>query len=563
MVLNFQIEISDEIIECFGYSLYKRNQKKSLEAKELFEKLFLDLQSELQKESQINIQHLSNLDNRLRLVEHSAADSEDVERAINKLNNRITRIEFNVDNYKRQQDAIAANINQIETTVNQLYTTLNGKIEKLEKKFKIELNNEVERIVDAAVKKILATDLSGVIQAAVDNAVKTTTPAPVINEKIQAEVAKAVGNIQPPNEFNVDNYKRQQDAIAANMNQIETTVNQLYTTLNGKIEKLEKKFKIELNNEVERIVDAAVKKILATDLSGVIQAAVDNAVKTTTPAPVINEKIQAEVAKAIKEERQKTQAGNAIYPSSYLIFEQQRNNINELKELINTQQKVIEDLKARLSAVEGKAATATVELATEEYTPLKIRDESSWLKYKSRLKDIGKLKLFADKNPVEFKIFASKLKRIENAIDKINPNEFNEYTTETITDKIVEVVKEFIDVLETCRRKIKNPAKNSVAAQELYTLIEEYLSGLGIRSMNFKVGDNFEKWADLSMSEAPIIENTFDNRKHNILKEILVQPHYIEFINEHDKKVRRVFGGRCVAYAYKKGDEYGRVFSRN
>ena len=456
MVLNFQIEISDEIIECFGYSLYKRNQKKSLEAKELFEKLFLDLQSELQKESQINIQHLSNLDNRLRLVEHSAADSEDVERAINKLNNRITRIEFNVDNYKRQQDAIAANINQIETTVNQLYTTLNGKIEKLEKKFKIELNNEVERIVDAAVKKILATDLSGVIQAAVDNAVKTTTPAPVINEKIQAEVAKA-----------------------------------------------------------------------------------------------------------IKEERQKTQAGNAIYPSSYLIFEQQRNNINELKELINTQQKVIEDLKARLSAVEGKAATATVELATEEYTPLKIRDESSWLKYKSRLKDIGKLKLFADKNPVEFKIFASKLKRIENAIDKINPNEFNEYTTETITDKIVEVVKEFIDVLETCRRKIKNPAKNSVAAQELYTLIEEYLSGLGIRSMNFKVGDNFEKWADLSMSEAPIIENTFDNRKHNILKEILVQPHYIEFINEHDKKVRRVFGGRCVAYAYKKGDEYGRVFSRN
>ena len=274
--------------------------------------------------------------------------------------------------------------------------------------------------------------------------------------------------------------------------------------------------------------------------------------------------IQAEIAKTVKEERQKTPVGNAIYPSSYLAFEQQRNTIDELKKLVYAQQKVIKELTARLSAVEGKSATSTVESAKEEYAPLNIRDESSWLKYNSRLKDIGKLKLFAEKNPVEFKIFASRLKRIENAIDKIKPHEFDEYTTGTIADKTVELVKEFIDVLDTCRRKIGNPAKNSVAAQELYNLIEEYLLGLGIRSMNFKVGDDYNEWADLAMSEAPIIESTSDRRKHNILKEIYVQPHYIEFINEHDKKVRRVFGGRCVAYAYKdKGDEYGRFFSRN
>ena len=154
-MLNLRVEISDEIIEFFGYSLYERNQKKSMEAKALFEKLFLELQSELQKEYQTNAQHLSNLDNRLRIVERSAAYSEDVEQALNKLNNKITRIEFNVDNYKRQQDAIAANMNQIETFCNQLYTTLNGKIEKIEKNFKSELNSEVERSVDAAVKKIL------------------------------------------------------------------------------------------------------------------------------------------------------------------------------------------------------------------------------------------------------------------------------------------------------------------------------------------------------------------------------------------------------------------------
>lgn len=493
-MLNLRVEISDEIIEFFGYSLYERNQKKSMEAKALFEKLFLELQSELQKEYQTNAQHLSNLDNRLGIVERSAAYSEDVEWALNKLNNKITRIEFNVDNYKRQQDAIAA---QVETTVNQLYATLNDKIEKLEKNFNSKLNSEVEKAVEVAVKKILATDLSGVIQKVVENTVKDSIPAPAINEKIQAEVAKAVGNIQPPN------------------------------------------------------------------FSHMIQAEVAKAVRNIPP-PNFSSTIQAEVAKAVKEERQKTQAGNAIYPSSYLALEQQRTTIQELKKLVDTQQKVIEDLKARLSAIEGKTANATVEPTAEEYTPLNIRDESSWLKYKSRLKNIGKLKLFAKKNPVEFKIFASRLNRIENAIDKIKLDEFDEYTTETITDKTVEIVKGFIDVLDNCRHKIGNPAKNSIAAKELYNLIEEYLSGLGIRSMNFKVGDDYNEWADLAMSEQPIIEGTSEKRKHNTLKEIHVQPHYIEFINEHDKKIRRVFGGRCVAYAYEdKGDEYGRVLSRN
>ena len=497
MMLDVRVEISDEIVELFGYSFYARNQEKSLEAKELFEKLFSELQSELQKEYKNAVQRLNKLENRLKIVECSAAYSEDVERALNNFNNRITRIESNVDNYKRQQDAIAANMEQIEATVDTLYTTLNGKIEKLEKNFKTELNSEVVKAVDAAVKNILATDLSSVIQKAVEDTVKDATPAPDIDEKIQAEVAKAVGNIQPPN------------------------------------------------------------------FASMIQTEVAKAVGNIQP-PNFTSIIQTEVAKAVKEERQKTQAGNAIYPSSYLTLQQQRNNIKELKELVDTQQKVIEELKARLSAVEGKTATVKFEPATEEYTPLIIRDESSWLEYKKRLKDIGKLKLFAEKNPVEFKIFASRLRRIETAIDKIKPNEFDEYTTEIITDKTVDVVKDFIEILDTCKRKIGNPAKNSVAAQELYDFIEEYLSRLGVHSMNFKVGDDYHKWADLAMSEMPITESTSDRRKHDTLKEIYIQPHYIEFINEHDKKIRRTFGGKCVVYAYEdKGDDYGRISSRN
>ena len=557
MMLDVRVEISDEIVELFGYSFYARNQEKSLEAKELFEKLFSELQSELQKEYKNAVQRLNKLENRLKIVECSAAYSEDVERALNNFNNRITRIESNVDNYKRQQDAIAANMEQIEATVDTLYTTLNGKIEKLEKNFKTELNSEVVKAVDAAVKNILATDLSSVIQKAVEDTVKDATPAPDIDEKIQAEVAKAVGNIQPPNFTSII-----QTEVAKAVGNIQPPdfSNKIQAEV---INTVKKTSAFVLKSMIQAEVAKAVGSIQPPNFTSIIQTEVAKAVGNIQP-PNFTSIIQTEVAKAVKEERQKTQAGNAIYPSSYLTLQQQRNNIKELKELVDTQQKVIEELKARLSAVEGKTATVKFEPATEEYTPLIIRDESSWLEYKKRLKDIGKLKLFAEKNPVEFKIFASRLRRIETAIDKIKPNEFDEYTTEIITDKTVDVVKDFIEILDTCKRKIGNPAKNSVAAQELYDFIEEYLSRLGVHSMNFKVGDDYHKWADLAMSEMPITESTSDRRKHDTLKEIYIQPHYIEFINEHDKKIRRTFGGKCVVYAYEdKGDDYGRISSRN
>ena len=507
VMLNFRVEISvsDEVINAFSYAFGGRNQQKSPEAKEVYERLCL-----------------LNLDKRLKFLESSAADSQKVERVLNNFNKKIADIESNVETM----------IGHVYDSIETDNEKLNDKIEKLEKNFfKTELNSEVEKAVDDAVKKILATDLSAVIQEAVENTIKTANLVPDLNKKIQAEVNKAVRNIPPPN----------------------------------------------FDPMIQAAVNKAVRNIPPPNFDPMIQAEVNKAVRNIPP-PNFDPMIQAAVAKAVKEELQKTQAGNVIYPSSYLSFEQQRQTINALKKLVDTQQKVIEELTTRLSAVEEKAATApklvdtqqkaieelttrlsavegktvtaAVKPAAEEYTPLNIRDENSWLKYKSRLKDIGKLKLFAEKNPVEFKTLASKLKKIETAIEKITPDEFDEYTTETITDKTIEAVKEFIDVLDTCRRKIKNPSKDSTAAQELYTLIEEYLSRCGIRSMNFKAGDDYNTWADLSMSEMPMTEKTFDSRKHNSLKEVYVQPHYIEFINERDKKDRRVFGGRCVAYAY-------------
>ena len=205
---------------------------------------------------------------------------------------------------------------------------------------------------------------------------------------------------------------------------------------------------------------------------------------------------------------------------------------------------------------ERKKAPAAPQVMSSPLTPqaetvLNVRDKNSLQKYKDRLLDIGELKNFAKNNPDTFRTLAARLDRIKKVVDKIDPQEFDEYTTEFVVDKTVGIAKEFMDLLSACNRTIKNPNKDSTAARKLYNLIEEYLARLGIRPMEFKAGGDYEEWADLGMSELPMRENTGDRRKHNTLKEINVQPHFIYYLDEHDKKARRVFGGQCVVYVYK------------
>ncbi len=336
----------------------------------------------------------------------------------------------------------------------------------------------------------------------------------------------------------VYSYKRQQMEIAKQMEQIERTVEQIYVAFNEGISKT-------IHDEVAN----AVKNIPAPDSSKTIHDEIVDIFEKIAPS-IFSKIIHDEVADAVKLEIQRLKTSTAI-PSApyYVIAKKQSQTIETQQKTIEELQALVKDLTERLSAIEKKSADATVEAKSE--IPLNIRDKNSWAEYKNRLQDIGKLEQFAENNADDFRVFVSKLTRIKRAIAKIKPEEFNEYTTATIVDATIDMAKNFIDVLENCDRTIKNPKKDSTAAKELCNLIEEYLSRLGIHPMDFKVGGDYVEWADLGMSETPIIESTNDIRKHDTLKEITVQPHFIHYIDEHDKKVRRVFGGQCVAYAYK------------
>ena len=177
---------------------------------------------------------------------------------------------------------------------------------------------------------------------------------------------------------------------------------------------------------------------------------------------------------------------------------------------------------------------------------VEIRNLDDWNKYKSRLKKIDKLKNFVAAQGENLKWF--KIHKFEDDLNNFQPSEFDNYTTEKVVNKTAGILQRFMAALDSCNREIKNPTKNSAVSQELKNLIEEYLKGIGIKTMNFKPGDNYDDWADLGMDEQPITEKTFDRKKQGTLKEIYVQPHFLYFINEHGEKKQRIFGGSCAVY---------------
>ena len=179
---------------------------------------------------------------------------------------------------------------------------------------------------------------------------------------------------------------------------------------------------------------------------------------------------------------------------------------------------------------------------------VEIRNLDDWNKYKSRLEKIDKLKNFVAAQGENLKWF--KIHKFEDDLNNFQPSEFDNYTTEKVVNKTAGILQRFMAALDSCNREIKNPTKNSAVSQELKNLIEEYLKSVGVNAMNFKPGDNYDDWADLGMEELPITKKTKYIEKHNTLKEIYVQPHFLYFVNENEQKERRIFGGTCSVYVF-------------
>ena len=213
---------------------------------------------------------------------------------------------------------------------------------------------------------------------------------------------------------------------------------------------------------------------------------------------------------------------------------------------IKSTSKLIEEVHARKNQISTPAPSET--LAEPEQKILKISSQQDFDAYKLKLQDLTALKNFVDRQGDKFKWL--KVDKIEADVNNFAPPEFDNYATGKVVDNVVKIAKRFMGALDSCEREIKNPQKDSSAAVELKNLIEKYLQGVGIFTLNFKVGDDYSGWADLGMDGEVFTVPAGERRLHNKLKDIFVLPHYIDFENEHGAKDRRIFGGTCVVYVF-------------
>ena len=322
--------------------------------------------------------------------------------------------------------------------------------------------------------------------------------------------------------------------------------------LTAEIEKLKSAPKVDvekLTAEIESLKSAPTVDLekLSADIDKKITAAVNSAINTVVTG-LVQQQLNAAMQKQFMPVYQKLndlESKIATLPDFEI-----------LSKTIQTQEKTISALIERIERLENSKPAEPepptippAEPAEPEQKILKIASQQDFDNYKSKLQNLTALKKFVAAHTGKFKWF--KIDKIEADVNKIaSPADFDNYTTEKVADNVVKIAKRFMGALDSCEREIKNPQKDSSATVELKALIEKYLQSVGIFALNFKSGDDYSDWADLGMDGEVFTVPAGERRLNNRLKNIFVQPHYLDFENEHGEQDRRIFGGTCEVYVF-------------
>ena len=180
---------------------------------------------------------------------------------------------------------------------------------------------------------------------------------------------------------------------------------------------------------------------------------------------------------------------------------------------------------------------------------LDIRNEADMENYLGKLRNRGAFESFRRDFP--FSWLNTHLSRADDVLSKIallkdfDDEEFNS----KLASKVCNLSKHMLDIYKDAEN---SPQLNENSRQLLRSLVENYLSEIGLTKKIFKVGDAYNDWADLNLdtSSAEIIAT--DNRAlGSTLAAIKIQPHVISYRNEFGEIKQLIFGGLCRAYKFK------------
>ena len=462
----------------------------------------------------------------------------DLEMRIKDSQHNQQEVEKILSEHLEMQKQLSKLSEMFEGTIEPIYTNLSAEIESLK--------SEVTKLKSAPsvdVEKLTAE-------------IESLKSAPTVDlEKLTAEIESLKSAPTVDVEKLTAEIESLKSAPTVDLEKLTAEIESLKSAPTVDVEKL--------TAEIESLKSAPTVDLekLSADIDKKITAAVNSAINTVVTG-LVQQQLNAAMQKQFMPVYQKLndlESKISTLPDIQILsktIQTQEKTISALIERIETQEKTISTLIKRIERLENSKTPAeppTIPPAEPEQPAepkiLKISSQQDFDNYKLKLQNLTVLKKFVAAHTGKFKWF--KIDKIEAEVNKIAaPADFDNYTTEKVADNVVKIAKRFMSALDSCEREIKNPQKDSTATVELKALIEKYLQSVGIFALNFKSGDDYSDWADLGMDGEVFTVPAGERRLNNRLKNIFVQPHYLDFENEHGEQDRRIFGGTCEVYVF-------------
>ncbi|MBR4904367.1 MAG: hypothetical protein IKZ53_06825 [Selenomonadaceae bacterium] len=144
----------------------------------------------------------------------------------------------------------------------------------------------------------------------------------------------------------------------------------------------------------------------------------------------------------------------------------------------------------------------------------------------------------------------TRLDRVENVLSSLSSyNDFDEeFNFKLATKVVIKVAKQMIDIYSDAK---ESTHIDEHSRQKIMTLVEDYLSGIGVTQKIFHVGDDFRDWADLGMEDSHITIPTKDRALVGTIAAVDIQPHVIVYRNDVGEPAPLIFKGLCRVYKFK------------
>ena len=179
---------------------------------------------------------------------------------------------------------------------------------------------------------------------------------------------------------------------------------------------------------------------------------------------------------------------------------------------------------------------------------LDIRNAAEMEDYLGKLNNLRGFEDFKN-NPLTSSV-KTRLERVNRILSSLSA--YNDFGDEEFNFKLANKIRSLAGHMLDIYKDAKTSTElDENSRQQLMTLVEDYLSGIGVTQKIFNVDDDFKDWAILGMADSQITISTKDRALAGKIAAIEVQPHVIVYRNESNEPTQLIFDGLCRVYKFK------------